>query len=131
MPADTLEDTCAAALYNRMLTTPKDLSREGVHILVLRLESVSRFERTGFTLVRANEELGSRLSVGPAGRAFCGQDVCIQTTAQGPSHDEGGIVGGHTWRRGGTLTPWWIVEIGAPRYLRGSPCERRGRGRRH
>ena len=69
-PADTLENTCAAALYNRMLTTPKDLSREVGHILVLRLESVRRFERTGS--IRGNEGLGSRLSVGPAGRALGG-----------------------------------------------------------
>ena len=52
-PADTLESTCAAALYNRMLTTPKDLSKEVVHILVLRLEAVSSFERTGS--IRGNE----------------------------------------------------------------------------
>jgi hypothetical protein len=38
-PGDTLENTCAAALYNRMLTTPKDLSIQVVHILVLRLTS--------------------------------------------------------------------------------------------
>jgi len=104
-PGDTLESTCAAALYNRMLTTPKDLSNEVVHILVLRLESVSRCERTGSTRVRANEELGSRLSVGPAGRALVGQDVCIQTTVQAPSHDEGGIVGDHTWGGSGHLPP--------------------------
>src|SRR5919112_635292 len=110
-----------------MLTTPKDLSKEVVHILVLRLEAVSRFERTGFTQVRANEELGSRLSVGPAGRAFCGLDVCIQTTFQVPSHDEGIVVAHNR----GTDRGFFVVKNADPRYLRGSFCERRGRSRRH
>src|SRR5919112_2540405 len=127
MPADTIENTRAAALYNRMLTTPKDLSREGIHILVLRLESVSRFERTGSIQVRANEELGSRLSVGPAGRAFLGLDVCIQTTCQVPSHDEGIVVAHNR----GTDRGFFVVKNADPRYLRGSFCERRGRSRRH
>src|ERR671921_2013496 len=103
-----------------MLTTPELLSGQRIHILVLRLESVSRFERTGS--VGGNEELGSRLSVGPAGRAFCGLDERVQTTFQVPSHDEG-KVGALTFRVV-TLTP--IGEKGDTRYLRGSLSERRG-----
>jgi hypothetical protein len=33
LPADTLENTRAAVLYNRMLATPKLLSSQVVHIL--------------------------------------------------------------------------------------------------
>src|SRR5215211_9191759 len=95
LPADTLVHTRAAALYDRMLTTPKDLSRLGGRILVLRLESVSRFERTD--PIGGNEELGSRLSVRPAGRPFLGLDKCVQTTFQVPIHDDG-YVGAHTSR---------------------------------
>src|SRR5215212_3430664 len=58
----TLVNTGAAALYDRMLTTSEDFSSSQV---VLRLESVGRFERTGS--IRGNEQLCSRLSVGPAG----------------------------------------------------------------
>src|SRR5918995_117614 len=103
-----------------MLTTPKDLSS----LIELSLESVSRFERTGS--LRVNEELGSRLSVGPAGRALRGLDECVETTFQVPSHDEG-KVGAHTCR----ITDIIFVKKADPRYLRGSPCERRGRSRRN
>ena len=77
-----------------MLTTPKDLSNSGWAILVLRLEFVSRSERAYLSVVLANEELGPRLSVGPAGRAIGGLDECVQTTFQVPIHVEG-IVGAH------------------------------------
>src|SRR5215204_2983646 len=107
-----------------MFTTPKLLSSQVVHILVLRLESVSSFERTDS--IGGNEELGSRFSVGPAGRAFRGLDECIQTTFQVPSHDEG-KVGAHTCR----VTDISFVKNADPRYLRGSPRERRGRSRRN
>src|SRR5215216_1461759 len=111
-----------------MLATPKDLSSQVGHILVLPLESVSRFERTGFLRAkdRANEELGSRLSVGPAGRAFRGLDECVETTFQVPSHNEG-KVGAVTFR----VTDIIFVKKADPRYLRGSTCERRGRSRRN
>src|SRR5829696_4194796 len=108
-----------------MLTTPKDLSNQVGAILVLRLEFVSRSERAYLSVVLANEELGPRLSVGSAGRANGGLDECVQTTFQVPIHVEG-KVGAH---RVDTLTR--IGEKGDPRYLRGSPCERRGRSRRH
>src|SRR5215207_5602859 len=107
-----------------MLTTPKDLSSQVGHILVLRLESVSRFERAGS--LRVNEELSSRLSVGPAGRAFRGLDECVETTFQVPGHDEGKVCA-HTSR----VTDISFVKKADPRYLRGSTCERRGRSRRN
>src|SRR5215216_17053 len=112
-----------------MLATPKDLSSQVGHILVLPLESVSRFERTGFLRAkdRANEELGSRLSVVAAGRAFRGLDECVETTFQVPSHNEG-KVGAVTFR---VVTDTFFGKNGDPRYLRGSPCERRGRSRRN
>src|SRR5687767_8187353 len=114
-----------------MLTTPKDLSNQVVHILVLRLESVSRFERTLQVTVPSNEGLGSRLSVGPAGRALGGLDECVETTFQVPSHDEGIVrrwFGAH--KRGtGSIQRVGVVKNGDPRYLRGSFCERRGRSR--
>ena len=53
---DTPEQyTRAAARYNFMLTTSKDLYKQGGTILELRLESVSRFERTAS--FRVNEDL--------------------------------------------------------------------------
>src|SRR5215211_2600796 len=116
-----------------MLATPKLLSNQVVHILVLRLESVSRFERTGSLIqVRANEGLGSCLSVGPAGRALRGLvDECVQTTYQVPRHDEG-IVGARPRlvRVDRNRTLAHFGETGVPRYLRGSTSELRGRSRR-
>jgi hypothetical protein len=106
-PGDTLVNACAAACYDRMLTTSEDLSREVVHILILRLESVSRFERTGS--LGGDEELGSGLTVGPAGRAYRGLGECVETTYQVPSHDEG-KVGAHTSR----VTDIIFVEKGDP-----------------
>lgn len=69
-----------------MLTTSKDLSNQVGAILVLRLEAVSREERAGFSVVKANEDLVPRLSVCPAGRAFGGLDEYVVTTLQVPSH---------------------------------------------
>src|SRR4028119_1324639 len=85
-PGYTLENTRAAALYDGMLATPEDLRSRVVQILVLRLESVGHLERTGS--IRGNEDLSSRLSVGPAGRAFRGLDERVETTFQVPVQDE-------------------------------------------
>ena len=62
-PAYTLVNTRAAALYDRMLTTPKDLCSRVGH-LILPLESVSCCECTGYRPVcpLGNEDLGSCLS---------------------------------------------------------------------
>src|SRR4028119_1412420 len=85
-PGYTLENTRAAALQDGMLATPEDLRSRIGQIFVLRLESVSRCERTGFIQVRANEDLGSRLLVGPAGRALRVLDVeeRVETAFQVP-----------------------------------------------
>jgi hypothetical protein len=124
-PGDPLVNVRAAALYDRMLTTPKDLCSRVGHIFVLRLESVSRCERISSLRVLCNEELGSRLSVGPAGRALRSLDERVETTLQVLSHDEG-KVGAHTLRVV-TVTP--IVEKGDPRYLGGSPASAAGAAR--
>src|SRR5215218_5838846 len=94
-PGDNCVNPCAAALYNRMLTTPKDLCSRVAHIFVLRLKSVSCFEHTDS--IGGNKELRPGLSEGSAGRAFRSLNECVQTTLQVPSHGEG-EVGARTFR---------------------------------
>jgi hypothetical protein len=61
LPADALVGARSAALHDGMLTTPEDFSGEIVHVLLLRLEAVGRFEHAGSRLATARrEEAGER-----------------------------------------------------------------------
>jgi hypothetical protein len=119
-PADALVDARAATVHDGMLTTPEDLSGQVRNVLVLPLEAVGRLECARSP--RGYEELPSRLSVGPARRAFCGLDERVEATVQIPGHEEG-EVGAHARR----VTVLIVGEIADPRYLRGFPRERRCR----
>src|SRR5712691_3746349 len=125
-PDDTLKHTFAAVRYKRMLTTSNDLSAQVGAIFILRLESVSRPERAGLSMVLANEDFRPPLVVGPVRRAFRGLNEYVVTTFQVPSQFEG-KVGILTFRVGTFIRSGKKADS---RYLCRSPSERRG-GNRH
>ncbi len=86
---DRLENTCAATIYYRMLTTSKNLLDEVGAIHVLPREFVQRPKGAWLSIVLANKGLGPRLAVGPARGADGGLDEYVKATVQVPCHGDG------------------------------------------